>query len=146
MGIAIGIPDCSCLKLMRSRGEWPHPYPPRWPIRVGRMGTTRGWGGRRVIWGRRGSAQFYWDTHRRQMWRLCIVPEAWQHWPYQPSRLETAVSVVHWYRVTRRLLWRSLKQPSVPLAGILYEKRPCTQQDWELQVKPQKMGPLACDS
>ena len=35
-----------------------------------------------------------------------------------------AVFAVHWCRVTRWLLLWSLKQPTAPLSGILYEKRP----------------------
>ena len=56
----------------------------------------------------------------------CVVPDAWQHWLYKTSRQEMAVSVVHWCSMTRRLLWRSLKQPSVLLPGILHEKMPHT--------------------
>ena len=37
-----------------------------------------------------------------------------------------AVFAVHWCRVTRWLLLWSLKQPTPPLSGILYEKRPVT--------------------
>ena len=103
------------------------PPPASWPVWVGEEGATWGWGSRRVIWGRKGSRQFYWDAHRRQMWITSVVWEAWQHWLYKPSRQETAVSVVHCYIVTGRLLWRSLKQPSFLLAGILHEKRPHTE-------------------
>ena len=103
------------------------PTPPTsWPIGVGEGGATRGWGSGVGTWRRGGRRQFYWDTHRRQRWMSRVVPDAWEHWLYKPSRQEKAVSMVHSYRVTVRLLWRSLKQPSVPLAGILYEKRPHT--------------------
>ena len=121
MEIAIEVPDYSGLKLIKSRGEWPPP-PTSWPIGGREEGLTRWWGSKEVTWGERGSKQFYWDAHRRQTWTSHVVLDAWQHWLYKPSRQETDVSVVHWYSVTGRLLWRSLKQPSVPLAGILYEK------------------------
>ena len=60
------------------------------------------------------------------------------HWLYKSSKLETAVSVVHWCSLTGRLLWRSLKHPMAPLAGILHEKikiKSCS-------VKPQEEGTL----
>ena len=60
------------------------------------------------------------------MWKLCVVPETWQHWLSKPSRRETAVFTVHWCSMTGWLLRWSLKQPPVPLSGILYEKRPVT--------------------
>ena len=92
---------------------------------------TRGEGRRRcggVTWRRGVNSQFYWEVYRRQTWTFRVVPDTWQHWPYKPSRQKTAVSMVHWYSVTGRLFWRSLKQPSITitLSGILYEKRPHT--------------------
>ena len=92
--------------------------PPPTPKLTHWRGMREGGGGgrsRSVTWRRGVSRQFYWDTHRRQTWTSSVVPDASQHWLYKPSRQEMAVSVVHWYSVTGRLLWRSLKQPSVPL-------------------------------
>ena len=107
IGIVVDIPDYSCLKRVRSRGEWPPP-PPMYNLSHWSGGgeCSQGEGGSGVTTcGRGGSWQFYWDAHRRQTWRLCFVPEAWQHWPYKPSRQEMAVSVAHWYSVTGGVGW-----------------------------------------
>ena len=82
-------------------------------------GKKQGGGGGRsrgVTWRRGVNRQFYWKAYRRQTWTSLVVPDAWQHWLYKPSRQETAVSVVHWYSLTGQLLWRSLKQPSIQLS------------------------------
>ena len=94
------------------------PHPPSWPTEGGR-GTRGKW---MVTWRKGVSTQFYRDSYRRQMWTSRIVHETWQHWPYKPSRQETAVLVVYWCSVTRCLLWGSLKQLSLPLSGFLHEK------------------------
>ena len=54
--------------------------------------------------------------------KFLLVPAAEQHrlLHLKSSRQETAESVARRYRVTGRPLGRSLKQPSVPLSGILY--------------------------
>ena len=83
---------------------------------------------------------------QKRMWMSRDVPDAWQYWLYKPSRQETAVSVVHRYSVTGRLLWRSLTQPSVPLAGILYEKRPHTARSRVAKWNYRRRDPLVCDS
>ena len=103
------------------------PHPPSWPTEGGR-GTRGKW---MVTWRKGVSTQFYRDSYRRQMWTSRIVHETWQHWPYKPSRQETAVLVVHWCSVTRRLLWGSLIKIALPPAirNSTWE----AQQDQELQ-------------
>ena len=60
--------------------------------------------------------------------KFLLVPAAEQHWllHQNPSRQETAESVARRYSVTGQPLRRSLKQPSVPLSGILYVQWPHT--------------------
>ena len=123
--------------------------PPPTPKLTHWRGMREGGGGgrsRSVTWRRGVSRQFYWDTHRRQTWTSSVVPDASQHWLYKPSRQEMAVSVVHWCSVTGQLLWRSLKQPSVPLSGILQEKRPCTARSRVVVWNHRRRDPLVCGS
>ena len=65
-------------------------------------------------------------TESRQ--EIPALPAAEQHWllHQKPSRQETAESVARRYSVTEQPLRRSLKQPSVPLSGILYVGQPNT--------------------
>ena len=90
------------------------------PSRGGGMGQPGGGGAWGVTWRSGGSLVVLQKSPQRADGNSCRVPAAEQHWLLQkPSRQETAGSVVHSYSVTGRLLWRSLKQPSVPLTGIL---------------------------
>ena len=112
-------------------------------------GKRQGGGGRRsrvVTWRRGVNRQFYWDPYRRQTWTSRIVPGTWQHCIYKPSRQETAMSVVQWYSLIGRLLWRSLKHSSVLLSGILYEKWPHTARSRVAVWNHKRRDPLVCGS
>ena len=123
-GKCTGVPDYSCPRWRVSWGKCallPPPLPPHliisWPMGSGGGSCNQG-----VTWGSRekriSSTEILTEGRRG-------VPEASQHWLCKkPSKQETTKSVVHRYSMTRRLLWRSLKQPSVPPAGILYVQRP----------------------
>ena len=95
----------------------------------GRDGPARGWGNSRGTWGSsgvpkepEGEGLVLERLPQRADGKFLLVPAAEQHWllHQKPSRQETAESVAHRYSVAGRLLRRSLKQPSVPLSGILY--------------------------
>ena len=77
------------------------------------------WG--RLTWRRKGRKTVLEKISQTADGKFLLSPEAWYHWLWmESSRGETAEDKVNSrYSVTRWPLWRSLKQPSVPLSEIL---------------------------